>query len=78
MKWSPAAPQRGANGGERKIEATFGTNIIADIVIILYMSYLKVCEDRQEQLLTPAAPATIFTRKALQILLELSPAEGLF
>lgn len=31
----------------------------------------------QKQLLTPDAPATILTTKELQILLELSPAEGL-
>ena len=41
------------------------------------MSYLKVCEDRQEQLLTPAGPATILMMKAPQIILELSAAEGL-
>jgi len=66
------------NGGEIKVTTTLGTNIIADIVINLYISYLKVCEDRQEKLLTPAAPATILTMKALQIILELSAAEGLF
>jgi len=37
----------------------------------------KVCAARQEQLLTPAAPATILTMKAPQIILELSAAEGL-
>ncbi|MFV9675788.1 MAG: hypothetical protein ACNYZI_10445 [Anaerolineales bacterium] len=42
------------------------------------MSYLKVCEDRQEQLLTPAGPATILMMKAPQIILELSAAEGLY
>jgi hypothetical protein len=35
------------------------------------------CVARQEQLLTPAAPATILTMKAPQIILELSAAEGL-
>ncbi len=66
------------HANQREIIVTFGTNIVAGIEITLYMSYLKVCGDRQEQLLTPAAPATILTMKALQIILELSAAEGLF
>jgi len=41
------------------------------------ISYLKVCGAHQEQLLTPAAPATILMMKAPQIILELSAAEGL-
>ena len=76
MKWSPAAPMGGERGGE-KSAATHGTNIVAGIEITLYMSYLKVCVARQEQLLTPAAPATILTMKAPQIILKLSAAEGL-
>ena len=43
MKWSPAAPHRGANGGERKVAATLGPN---NLLMVSGSSFVIFIEEK--------------------------------